>query len=262
MRYGKTDVVVSSDENEMGKTAAASVAGTLRAVLAARGRAVIILAAGESQMTFLDALAAERGIDWGKVTCLNMDEFYEPRMPAEFTCGYQVRRQLYDKVRPGRVHLLRHDADDPGEEAGRFEALLRSEGPADILCQGIGTSGHLAFNEPFDAKFDDKAWVRVVCIAEQSRRQLRADPNFMSLGYIPERGITMTLPALLSAKHVFTMVPLALKRAILTRLFAHPKPTTELPATIISTVKGMLYMDRNSCPPELTCNTQDMGRVK
>jgi hypothetical protein len=52
------------------------------------------------------------------------------RMSAELTCAGQVRRQLYDKVRPGRVELLCHDAPDPEEEARRFEGLLRSAGPA------------------------------------------------------------------------------------------------------------------------------------
>ena len=85
-------------------------------------------------------------------------------------------------------------------------------------------------------------------VAEQSRKQLAADPNFRDLPQIPAKGITMTIPAMLTAKHVFTIVPLALKRAIVTRLLATPEPTEDLPASILSTVEGKLFLDRNSCP--------------
>jgi glucosamine-6-phosphate deaminase len=86
---------------------------------------------------------------------------------------------------------------------------------------------------------------------EQSIKQLREDPNFKGLGYIPEKGITMTIPAMLAARHVFTMVPLALKREILTRLVAIREPTVDLPASILYRTPGVLYVDRNSCPEAL-----------
>jgi glucosamine-6-phosphate deaminase len=177
-----------------------------------------------------------------------MDEFCDAGMSEEFTCTHQLRSQLYDKVSPGRVHSLLYNPSDPESEARRFEQVLREEDGIDVLCQGIGTSGHLAFNEPDKTDFRDERWVRVVDICEQSKRQLAEDPNFEKLGYIPEKGITMTLPALLSAKSIFTIVPLGLKRPILTRLFDQPAPTTALPASILSTVEGTLYVDKNSCP--------------
>jgi hypothetical protein len=46
------------------------------------------------------------------------------------------------------------------------------------------------------------------------------------------------------------MVPLAIKRDILTKLFQTQEPTAGLPASILRMVDGMLFIDRNSCPPE------------
>jgi glucosamine-6-phosphate deaminase len=125
---------------------------------------------------------------------------------------------------------------------------MRDAGPMDVLCQGIGRSGHLAFNEPGGTDFDDPKWVRVVEIVEASRQQLMDDPNFKEIGKIPARGITMTIPALLSARHVFTMVPLATKREILTKVLSINEPTTEFPATILSRHEGTLFVDWDSCP--------------
>jgi glucosamine-6-phosphate deaminase len=248
MNYGRTKIAVCEDENDLGKKSAAAVADMMRSLLARQEEIRMIFAAGESQITFLNALVQEPGIEWNRVVCFNMDDFWDPNIPERFTCGYQTRTQLYDKVHPKRFHLVRFNAPDPYAEAQRFESLMRAAGPMDVLCQGIGTSGHLALNEPFHANFNDSAWVRVVDIAEQSKRQLSEDPNFREYAAIPEKGITMTLPAMLSAPHIFTMVPLALKRDILTRLFATPTPTVELPASALSRFEGILFVDRNSCP--------------
>ena len=149
------------------------------------------------------------------------------------------------------VHLVRYNAPDPEEEARRFEMVICEEGGADILCQGIGTSGHLALNEPFDTDFNERALVKVVNLAEQSKIQLRDDPNFKALGYIPSKGITMTIPALISVKNIYTIVPLALKRPILEKLFKLNAVTTELPASVLLETDGNLYVDSNSYPGEL-----------
>ena len=248
MRYGKTKIIICEDEFDLGDRAAIAVSDTMRELLGHQEEIRMILAAGESQITFLDALAKQTDIKWSRVVCFNMDDFWAPNIPEELTCGFQLRRQLYDKVRPKSFHLVRFNAPDAVLEALRFEHVLRSAGPIDILCQGIGTSGHLAFNEPGQTNFRDTAWVRVINIADQSKRQLADDPNFRDLPRIPDKGITMTIPAMLSASHVFTIVPLALKRPVMTRLLATPEPTENLPASILSRVEGTLFLDRNSCP--------------
>ena len=250
MHYGTTRVVLCRDEVELGRRAASDVAAKIRELLARQDEIRIVFAAGESQTTFLDALAAEGDMEWQRTVCFNMDDFYDTHMPEEFTCGHQTRKQLYDKTRPKRFHVIRFNAPDPFEEAIRFESVMRQEGRVDVLCQGIGMSGHLALNEPFDTDFQEAKWVKVVTLAEQSIIQLKGDPNFKALGYIPSRGITMTIPALMSAEHKYTMVPLALKRPILTRLFALDAPTEALPASILLQAAGTLYIDRNSCPEQ------------
>jgi glucosamine-6-phosphate deaminase len=248
MNFGKTQVVVCEDEKDLGERSAQAVAAKMRELLSSKNQISVVFAAGESQDTFLNALAQAKNIDWRRVVCFNMDDFWDPTIPDRYTCGYQTRVQLYERVHPKEFHLVRCNAPNPYEEARRFEHLLRSLGTIDILCQGIGTSGHLALNEPLETDFKDPAWVKVVAIADQSKRQLREDPNFKELGYIPDKGITMTIPALLSAQNIYTMVPLGLKRDILTKLFETQEPTTALPASILTVSKGTLFLDRNSCP--------------
>jgi len=247
-KYGKTDVVVCENYEALGQTAARSVAERMRALLQEKEQIVMIFAAAESQTTFFRALAREPDLAWDRVVCVNMDDFWDPQMPEMFSCAHQSRTLLYDVVHPRACHAVGFNAPDAELEAKRFEALLCDLAPLDIVCQGIGMSGHLALNEPGYTDFGDDRWVRVVDLAESSKEQLRTDPNFCELGYIPEQGITMTIPALCSAKSLFTIVPLSNKRTIVTRLFGTPQPTEDLPASILSQCEGTLFLDRDSCP--------------
>lgn len=247
MQYGKTEVVVCDDTAQLGQTAARAVAGALREALRSQASVRAVFAAGESQSAFHRALAQECGIEWARVDCFNIDDFWDPRMPEAFSCGAQTVRELYGVVRPRSVNLVRFNAPAPEVECRRFESLIR-EAPIDLLCQGIGTSGHLALNEPDCCSFSDDRWVRLVSLVPQSKKQLMDDPNFKALGYIPEQGINMTIPAIVAARRLFTIVPLALKKPILTRLAATGTPTVSLPASILRAYPGVLFTERAACP--------------
>ncbi|MBM3278311.1 MAG: 6-phosphogluconolactonase [Candidatus Handelsmanbacteria bacterium] len=248
--YGKTQITVCGDNEDLGRQAAAAVAAKLHQLLAEKDTLRVIFAAGESQSTFHRALAREEGIPWQRIVCFNVDDFWDPRLPREFTCGYQTERELYSQVNPSEYHLVDFKAPEPEAEARRFGNLVM-QAPIDLLCQGIGTSGHLALNEPGDTALADPRPARVVSLVEQSKRQLREDPNFRDLGYVPDQGITLTIPAILAARSIFTMVPLALKKPILTRLLETLSPTPALPASVLVEVESRLFVDRDSCPDSL-----------
>ncbi|MBT5830265.1 MAG: hypothetical protein HOH77_08725 [Candidatus Latescibacteria bacterium] len=249
MTYGKTSVVVCEDYEALGGQSAAAVGACLRNVLETQSECRIVFSAAESQGSFIHALAKE-DVAWGRVVCFNIDDFWHPGMPLEFSCGHQTRTAFYEKVSVNAAHQVDVHAPDAQVEADRFEALLR-EAPLDIMCLGIGTSGHIALNEPGQTSFEDERWVRVVDVDAQSKKQLMDDPNFKDLGYIPEKGITTTIPAILTAKHFFVMVPLANKKEILTQVLKTSTPTEALPATVLSTVSGTLFVDLESCPDDL-----------
>ena len=251
MFYGRTRVIVCSDYHDLGRRAAHDVAMLMREMLKIVPELRIIFAAAESQMTFLDALAAEPDVDWRRVVCFDMDEFWGPDLPETATCAWQLRRQLYDRVLPAAWHAPRWNAPDPFREAAEFAAVFRKHRPIHILCQGIGRSGHLALNEPGAASFSDTHIARVVDVCGESTRQLHDDPNFREAANLLKKGITLTIPALMSATHKFTIVPLASKKPVLEKLFTMQTPSEKLPASIIRNYPGRLYVDADSCPESL-----------
>ncbi|MEN8139283.1 MAG: 6-phosphogluconolactonase [Bacteroidota bacterium] len=251
MNYGNTNVILSNNVTELGEKAASDVAGKMRELLSEKEQINMVFSSAESQLSFFTSLAAEKEIDWKRVVCFNVDDFHDVRMPAYYTCGFLTQNMLYDKVLPKTVNLINYRAKDPYQEAERFSDLLVGAGEIDIMCLGIGESGHLALNEPFDTDFNEKKLVKVVDVAAESKAQLMNDPHFRSLGYIPEIGITMTTTAMQSANNVYTMVPLENKQSVLKRLFQIDEPTNELPASILLKIEGNLYLDKDSCPSEL-----------
>jgi len=227
----RLSVRVYATRHDMGAAAADHAAGHLRAATAGRGRARVVFASAPSQVEFLAALVNAADIDWGRVTAFHLDEYLDlpPRAPQAF--GQFLRAHLFDRVRPGTVSLLDGAAADARAEAERYARLL-SAAPLDVACVGIGENGHLAFNEPGAADFDDPDQVRIVTIDERSRAQQVHDGCFARVNDVPTRALTLTVPAIMRAAAVTCIVPGPTKREALRRMVRGPV-STECPASVL-----------------------------
>lgn len=116
-----------------------------------------------------------------------------------------LRRALFDKLPFGSVNCIDSTAD-PEEEVERYAALL-SENPCDIVVLGIGENGHLAFNDPGVAYFEDPKAVKIVGLDEVCRMQQVHDGCFAAIEQVPHAAITLTIPTLFAAKKAFCIVP-------------------------------------------------------
>src|SRR5258706_12208003 len=98
----------------------------------------------------------------------------------------------------------------PTAECARYASLLR-EHPLDLCCLGVGENGHLAFNDPPVADFDDADDVKEVELDDACRRQQVGEGHFHGIDTVPRTAITVTIPALLRAARVLAIVPEARK---------------------------------------------------
>src|SRR4029077_10453035 len=127
----------------------------------------------------------------------------------------------------------------------RYAGLLRSH-PLDLCCCGIGENGHLAFNDPPVADFEDPLDVKIVALEPASRRQQVAEGHFPTVDDVPVHAITVTIPALLRAQRVLAIVPEARKAAPVRDALEGPI-TTECPASYLRrTPRSLLYLDADS----------------
>ncbi|MFZ5879738.1 MAG: glucosamine-6-phosphate deaminase [Chloroflexota bacterium] len=238
-------VEIHPNTDAMGYAAAQTAAQVIREAVADRGVANVILATGNSQLAFLEALRVIPDIPWPAVNAFHMDEYVHlpPGHPAGFPLT--LRRNIIDHVQIGNFFPVPGHATDLEAACRGYELLLRAH-PADLCCLGIGENGHLAFNEPQDARFDDPQWAKVISLTESSRRQQVGEGHFASLDETPAQAITVTIPALLAAKHVLAIVP-ERRKAEAVYHSLHDELSTACPATILRTAPhARLFLDADS----------------
>lgn len=239
--FGDLRVEIHPDEGALGAAAARDAAAAIRAAVAARGEARVILATGNSQLAFLEALAATPDLPWAQVELFHMDEYVglDGDHPASFRRF--LRERIVGLVGPRAFHEIRGDVP-AAPEAARYAALL-AEKPVDLTCMGIGENGHLAFNDPPDARFDDPAGARIVRLDEASRRQQVGEGHFPSLDDVPTHAISLTIPTLLGAERVQAVVPEARKAEAVRRSLLGPVDEA-CPASILQrTPHAVLYLE-------------------
>ena len=238
-------VSVYATNEALGAAAAAEAAEIIRAAVAARGVANIIIATGNSQLTFLAALRALPGVPWAAVNVFHMDEYVNlpPGHAASFPAF--LRRHLLDYVQVKEFFPVPGAGTDPAAACREYEAQLRSH-PADLCALGIGENGHLAFNDPPFAFFQDPVWVKVIQLDERSRLQQVGEGHFRDLDEVPTHAITVTIPGLLSAKRVLAIVPEARKADAVTQSLTGPI-TEDCPGSILRrTPQAHLFLDSES----------------
>lgn len=238
-------IEIHQNKAAMGEAAAQSARTILKAAIAARGSARIILATGNSQLTFLHALRAFDDIDWSVITVFHMDEYLgiDPTHPASFPIF--LHKHIIDQVQPKVFHPVPGNPADVDQACAEYESLLR-EGPIDLVALGFGENGHLAFNDPPFAKFDDPKWVKVITLDEMSRKQQVGEGHFGSLDEVPKEAITLTISALLAPKHILAIVPEARKANAVHDCLRLPI-SEDRPGSILRTVEhATLYLDPES----------------
>jgi len=223
LQRDRLHVTVLGDRAALGLAAAGHVARRLRQLLAEDGtrRPRLLFAAAASQVEFLDALCQAERIDWGRVEAFHMDEYVGLPRGDEHSFGEWLDRHIFALVHPGRVELLDPTTEDPAAECRRYGALL-ADGGLDLALVGIGENGHVAFNDPHVADFEDPEDVKPVLIDETSRAQQVRDGAFTRIDLVPRLAMTVTMSTILAARAISVVVPGPTKAAAVARTLDGP----------------------------------------
>lgn len=238
-------IQILPDRQALGEAAARDIAACLRELLAIEDRVAVLFAAAPSQNETLEALAAESGIDWARVTALHLDEYLGMPEAAPASFRHYLRSHVVEAFGITEFHGLRGEALDADAECARYAELLQDMQPA-VALLGIGENGHLAFIDPPWCDFDDPALVKVVPLEEACRVQQVADGCFENLDDVPKRALSLTIPAILRTPNLFVMAP-GPRKAQAVQAAIEGALTTACPASALQTSpKARLYLDRDS----------------
>ena len=193
----------------------------------------------------MENLAKVQCIDWEKMDAFHMDEYIRLDENDTQTFGDFLLRHIFDKGPFRNVYFVNSKAADATSEGGRYEKLLL-QAPVDIICMGIGENGHIAFNDPPVAEFDDPQRVKIVELDYICRQQQVNDGCFGSLNDVSAQAVTITIPTFLSASHLFCVVPAKTKAQAVYKTLNDPV-SESCPATVLRRKKGaILYLDNDS----------------
>ena len=240
----KLTVKIFPTREDMGIDAANDVATAINEMLQKKDEINIIFAAAPSQQEFMQHLIADKSIDWTRINAFHMDEYIGLEKDASQAFGNFLKERLFSKAPFKSIHYI-DGQEDPEKECERYAQLL-DKYPVDIVCLGIGENGHIAFNDPHVADFNDPKMVKVVDLDLACRTQQVNEGCFIKLNLVPSQAITVTIPALLKADSMFCMVPAENKAKAVKRTL-NGEIDEECPATILRTKeKAILYLDKAS----------------
>jgi glucosamine-6-phosphate deaminase len=217
----------------MGVAAAEQVSRKIKDIITEKGSVNMAFAAAPSQNEFLIELCNTRGLDWSKVMGFHLDEYIGLPEGAPQSFRRFLDENIFHKVDLGQVHYLNGNAKNLRSECDRYSRLLR-EHPLDIACIGIGENGHIAFNDPHVADFRDPYWVKIVDLDKKCRQQQVNDGCFPSIHNVPRKAVTLTIPAIMSARYIYCIVPGVTKQEAVKNTIEGPIDTT-CPASILRT---------------------------
>ncbi len=236
---------VFDDRTAMGEAAAKDVADAVKKLLSEKDEINMIFAAAPSQNDFINAFIADKTVDFTRINAYHMDEYIGLDGNAPQAFGRFLRDRLFSKVPFKSVNYINGNAEDIDVECVRYGELLKKN-KCDIVCMGIGENGHIAFNDPAFAKFDDPKAVKTVELDQICRNQQVNDGCFDSIDKVPTHAVTLTIPTLVAPQYVFCVVPAPTKaKAVHTML--NGEIGEYCPCTILRKHdNAILYTERDS----------------
>lgn len=238
------NVQVSADADRLIKTAAQQIVVCLEQILQQQSLATVVFATGRSQLGLLSYLRRNTTVDWSRVIGFHLDEFLglSREHPASFS--YYLHRHIAQWLPFQVFNYINGDALEPITECDRYTHLL-TQHPVDVCLLGVGNNGHLAFNDPAVANFDDPHWVKIVRLDDINRQQQLASEHFSQLNDVPTHAITLSLRTIRSARHNFCCIFGEHKAKILKTLLVE-RPSEACPASLLrldSQGENTLFVD-------------------
>jgi glucosamine-6-phosphate deaminase len=208
-------------------------------------KAAICLPTGSTPIPVYEKLVSMMQDDkaFAEVKFFNLDEYAGLDPSHHQSYAYFLNQHLYDHIpiRNDQLFLL-NGSHDPQDECKRYDTLIDEIGRFDIVVDGIGTNGHIAFNEPADY-FTPRTY-----ISEISASTLQANRKFFNADeIIPQLAITLGFEDIMKAKKVILLATGPSKKEVIHRFLTEKKISTQFPISLMNMHPDLtLIVDREA----------------
>lgn len=244
-RIGALYVEVHPDSKSSGSAAARAASQAICERGKAQDPISVVFATGASQREMLDALINRRDIAWNRVIGFHLDEYagIDEHHPASFR--RYLRDNLTRRVPIREFYEIDGSAPDLEGFCAEYAKRLRESKPQ-LCLLGIGENGHLAFNDPGEANFEDPRDMKVVSLDFTCREQQAAEGWFRSWEEVPDRALTLTIPAIMRIPKLILTVP-SERKAHIVKSALSESISESCPATILRThPDATVFLDAES----------------
>jgi glucosamine-6-phosphate deaminase len=228
----------------LARALAASIARTLKA----NPRSVLGLPTGRTPIPLYRELArlhAAGKVDFSRAVTFNLDEFLgltaaDPRSYRTF-----MQRHLFDHVNlpPRRIHFLDGSATSRAaveRECARYERAIERAGGIDLQLLGLGTNGHIGFNEPARALAARTHCSRLTPATRRANAPLFGN----RISAVPREALSMGMATILHARRIVLVATGATKARCVERMI-HGPLNPRLPASFLQLHRQVeVWLDR------------------
>lgn len=141
-------------------------------------------------------------VDFSEVSTFNLDEYFglSPDNPASYNYYMNENFFKYVNLLSSRTHLLNGMASDTQKECKEYEEKIRQSGGIDLQVLGVGSNGHIGFNEP-----GERLSVKTKLV-ELTEETIRANSRFFnSQDEVPGKAITVGMATILKARRIILL---------------------------------------------------------
>jgi glucosamine-6-phosphate deaminase len=227
------------------ETLARALAGDVAAALTAQPRLVLGLPTGRTPIPlYREVVRLHRAgrADFGRATTFNLDEFLG--LPPDDPRSYRafMQRHLFDHVNLSarRIQFLNGGTRDVQGECRRYERAIEQAGGIDLQMLGLGTNGHIGFNEPARALIAQTHCTRL----KPATRRANAALFDNRVGAVPREALSMGMATILRAKRIVLLATGATKARCVQRMIEGPV-TPRLPGSFLQLHRSAeVWLDR------------------
>ncbi|RTL53399.1 MAG: glucosamine-6-phosphate deaminase [Sphingobacteriales bacterium] len=250
--FEKIPVKIFDSSNDGSLFVAREIAALIKAKQAKNDTCVLGLATGSTPLrlyTHLVNMHRNEGLSFKNVITFNLDEYYPIERDALQSYWSYMHRHLFNHIDilPENIHLPNGELSKEAAKKAceTYEQLIDSCGGIDLQILGIGTNGHIGFNEPGSSIFSK---TRLVSLDNSTR--INNAYEFQNISEVPRMAITMGIGTILKAKKILLMA-WGLKAPIIAKS-VEGAVTEQIPASILQQHNDCTFVIDQSAAAELT----------
>ena len=184
-------------------------------------------------------------VSFKNVKTYNLDEYIGLKEDDSQSYHYFMNKNLFEHIDINKENIHIPDGLNSSKCIGTYEQEIAKDGGIDFQILGIGSNGHIAFNDP-PADLDCTDCYKVVDLNERCKKQQVGEGWFPDTDHVPTQAISMTVQQILKCKHILSAVPGERKAEAIYNTLTQT-PNDQIPATMLKTHGDWtLYLDSGS----------------